>query len=89
MGDHRHNGEDSEKFSMRAYLRVMKYTRKYWKRLTIGLLSGFLVGGSLLAGLLLLPNMVEAVNPSGTHEVKISAGAARILDAVEDRKSVV
>ncbi len=82
MGHH-HNAEN-EKFDPRVYLRLLGYTKKYWKRLTIGLLAGFMVGGSLLAGLLVLPDMVEAVNPSGnTQEIRISADASRVLEAIE------
>ena len=46
---------DAEKFNMQTYWRLLGYTRKYWKRMTIGILAGFLVGGSLLAGLMMLP----------------------------------
>lgn len=79
-----HHHEEIESFDARIYLRLLGYTRKYWKRLTVGLLAGFMVGGSLLAGLLLLPDMIESVNPSGnTAAVKISAGACRVLEAIE------
>ena len=69
---------------MRIYFRLLGYTRKYWKRLTIGLIAGFLVGGSLLAGLLMLPDMVESVNPSTPRgQIKISAGAMRVLEVLD------
>ena len=80
---HRHQ-EEQQKFSFRNYWRLLGYTKKYWKRLTIGLLAGLLVGGSLLAGLLMLPGMVEAVNPSGEKQIKISASAGRVLAALEN-----
>ena len=75
---------EKEKFDMRVYFRLLGYTRKYWKRLTIGLIAGFMVGGSLLAGLLLLPDMVESINPEQGNAIKISAGAGRVLQAVEN-----
>ncbi|MBO5923176.1 MAG: hypothetical protein J6Q81_01555, partial [Lentisphaeria bacterium] len=74
---------EKEKFDMRVYFRLLSYTRKYWKRLTVGLIAGFMVGGSLLAGLLLLPDMVETINPERGSAIKISAGATRVLKAVE------
>ena len=74
---------EKEKFDMRVYFRLLSYTRKYWKRLTVGLVAGFMVGGSLLAGLLLLPDMVETINPERGSAIKISAGASRVLKAVE------
>lgn len=75
---------EKEKFDMRVYFRLLGYTRKYWKRLTVGLIAGFMVGGSLLAGLLLLPDMVESINPEQGNAIKISAGAGRVLQAVEN-----
>ena len=75
---------EKEKFDMKVYFRLLKYTFKYWKRLTIGLIAGFMVGGSLLAGLLLLPDMVESINPEQSNTIKISAGASRVLQAVEN-----
>ena len=74
---------EKEKFDMKVYFRLLKYTFKYWKRLTIGLIAGFMVGDSLLAGLLLLPDMVESINPEQNNTIKISAGASRVLQAVE------
>lgn len=73
----------AEQFNMQTYWRLLGYTRKYWKRLTIGILAGFMVGGSMLAGLMMLPQMVESVNPTDTQSIKISAGAQRVLEAVE------
>ena len=75
---------EKEKFDMRVYFRLLGYTRKYWKRLTVGLIAGFMVGGSLLAGLLLLPDMVESINPEQSNSIKISVGAGRVLQAVEN-----
>ncbi len=84
MGKHHHIEEEVEHFDPQSYWRLLGYTRKYWKRLTVGLLAGFLVGGSLLAGLLMLPEMMEAVNPSGgSAPIRISARAGRVLNLVE------
>jgi len=80
---HHHHDEEIESFNAQSYWRLLKYSCKYWKRLTVGILAGFMVGGSLLAGLLLLPDMIEAVNPSNNSTVKISAGASRVLEAME------
>ena len=82
---HHHHGEKAEKLDMRVYFRLLGYAKKYWKRLTIGLLAGFLVGGSLLAGLLMLPEMVESALPAENNKaIRISAGAGRVLAAVEN-----
>ena len=54
---------------MRVYFRLLGYTRKYWKRLTIGLLAGFMVGGSLLAGLLLFFVLKSAYKDNVSGEI--------------------
>ena len=51
----RNKKDGAEQFNMQTYWRLLGYTRKYWKRLTVGILAGFLVGGSMLAGLMMLP----------------------------------
>ena len=72
-----------EQFNMKTYWRLLGYTRKYWKRLTIGILAGFMVGGSMFAALMMLPDMIESINPSGQQAVKISAGSIRVLEKIE------
>ena len=47
-----------------TYFRLLRYTKPYWKTLTIGILSGMLVGGSLFVTLMLIPRMVGAVEPA-------------------------
>jgi len=82
---HHHRGDVPEHFNRQSYWRLIGYTRKYWKRLTIGLIAGFLVGGSLLAGLLVLPDMVEAVNPTAPDaKIKISKDAEQVIAAIEE-----
>jgi len=84
MGHHRRDREtEQEHFNRQSYWRLIKYTKRYWKRLTIGLLAGFLVGGSLLAGLLAVPQLLESVNPVPSKEIRISDEAARLLDRLE------
>ncbi|MCF6177449.1 MAG: ABC transporter ATP-binding protein/permease [Victivallaceae bacterium] len=50
-----------------SYLRLLKYTRKYWGRLTVGIIAGLVVGGSLLGSLLLLPQLISAVAPDAKN----------------------
>ena len=52
-----------------TYWRLLKYTRPYWKVLTIGILAGMLVGGSLFVTLMLIPKMVSTVDPVNTVAV--------------------
>ncbi|MDD2480265.1 MAG: hypothetical protein PHS31_10280, partial [Victivallaceae bacterium] len=44
-----------------SYLRLLRYSKPYWKRLTVGILAGFVVGGSLFGSLMVIPNMMMVV----------------------------
>lgn len=44
-----------------CYLRLLKYIRPYWFRLTIGILAGMLVGGSLFVTLMMIPQVIGVV----------------------------
>ena len=60
------NSENYKNFKAQSYLRLLKFTVPYWKRLTFGILCGLLVGGSLFFALLLLPQLVGLVD-SGSN----------------------
>ena len=45
-----------------CYFRLLGYVKPYWFRLTIGILTGALVGGSLFVTLMMIPQMVGAVS---------------------------
>ena len=47
--------------TLRNLLRLLSYTKKYWFRLTIGILAGMVVGGSLFVTLLMIPQFVGVV----------------------------
>ena len=83
MGHHHDRNKEPEHFNRQSYWRLLRYTKRYWKRLTVGLLAGFLVGGSLLAGLLAVPQLLESVNPTPSKEIRISDEAARLLERLE------
>jgi ATP-binding cassette, subfamily B, bacterial MsbA len=50
-----------------SYFRLLKYTRRYWGRLTVGIIAGLVVGGSLLGSLLILPQLISAVVPDAKN----------------------
>ena len=56
------NRENGKNFKSQSYLRLLKFTKPYWKRLTFGILCGMLVGGSLFFALLLVPQLVGLVD---------------------------
>ncbi|MBR6241238.1 MAG: ABC transporter ATP-binding protein [Lentisphaeria bacterium] len=54
--------DNDRNFRSQSYLRLLKFTKPYWKRLTFGILCGMLVGGSLFFALLLVPQLVGLVD---------------------------
>lgn len=65
MGKSDHN--DGE-FKTQSYLRLLQYAKPYWLRMSIGILAGVLVGGSLLVSLLIIPQLVGVVEPKGANK---------------------
>jgi len=65
MGKSDHN--DGE-FKTQSYLRLLQYAKPYWLRMSIGILAGVLVGGSLLVSLLIIPQLVGVVEPKGASK---------------------
>ena len=53
------------KVTAQSYLRLLRYTVPYRKRLILGILCGILVGSSLYASLLLIPQLVGLVDTGG------------------------
>jgi len=54
--------DNDRNFKAQSYLRLLKFTKPYWKRLTFGILCGMLVGGSIFFALLLVPQLVGLVD---------------------------
>lgn len=48
-----------------SYFRLLKYCRPYKFRLAIGILAGFLVGGSLFGSFMLIPQLMTAIDRGG------------------------
>ncbi len=66
------------------YGRLLRFVKPYWGKLTIGILCGFIVGGSLFGSLMLVPNMlmiVEQENGAGEEE---QDSARQILRKLEE-----
>ncbi|MBO7329471.1 MAG: ABC transporter ATP-binding protein [Lentisphaeria bacterium] len=60
-------------------LRLLSYTRRYWFRLTIGILAGMVVGGSLFVTLLMVPQVVGVVKDASPAQ---SVSAAEVTGKV-------
>lgn len=67
----RKSGNEGE-FKAQSYFRLLRYARPYWFRLTVGIVSGILVGGSLLVSLLMIPRLVGAVERAPGETVRLS-----------------
>ncbi|MFA7184072.1 MAG: ABC transporter ATP-binding protein, partial [Victivallales bacterium] len=78
--------ENEKTFNSQSYFRLLRYTRPYWLRLTVGILAGFLVGGSLFGSLMIVPELLNAVEhstSSGSRKVNISRKTVEIVDEIE------
>ncbi|UDQ99181.1 ABC transporter ATP-binding protein [Lentisphaerota bacterium WC36G] len=61
--------KEKETLNLGTYFRLLGYAKPYWGRLTIGVVAGFLVGGSLLGSLLVLPKLLTAIDPVPDNEI--------------------
>ena len=78
--------ENEKEFKSQSYLRLLSYTKPYWFRMTIGVLAGLLVGGSLFASVMLIPELLNAVEqPTGSDSrtINISQKTEQIVDSIE------
>ena len=95
--------DNDANFKAQSYLRLLKFTAPYWKRLTFGILCGMLVGGSLFFALLLIPQLVGLVDTGSNigasveqrtvsgetiAELRDIAGNTELSDAEKERKMV-
>jgi len=81
--------ENEKTFKRQSYFRLLKYTRPYWFRLTIGVVAGLLVGGSLFASLMILPELLSAAeqpNGDNSRAINVSQKAVQIVDSIEKEK---
>ena len=53
--------DTTDKKTKHFFWRLLKYIRPYWFRLTIGILAGMLVGGSLFVTLMMIPQVIGVV----------------------------
>ena len=92
--------DNDRNFNAQSYLRLLKFTAPYWKRLTFGILCGMLVGGSLFFALLLVPQLVglvdsgsnigvstetQTVTPETLHKLRDIAVASDMPDMEKER----
>ena len=69
-----------------TYLRLLSYAKPYKVRLIIGIVAGFVVGGSLFGSLMLIPSLmtgIEFTNKSADAELP----AKQLLTAINQADS--
>ena len=84
MGRHHRKDYDYE-FKPQSLLRLLGYSKKYWKCLTVGIVAGLLVGGSLFVSISMIPRLVGVVDSgqsTGGKKQNGSNSAAAIVKAV-------
>ncbi|MDD5598687.1 MAG: ABC transporter ATP-binding protein, partial [Victivallaceae bacterium] len=78
--------ENEKAFTSQSYFRLLSYTKPYWFRLTVGIIAGFLVGGSLFGSLMIVPELLNAVEQPtnhGSRTVNVSRKTVEIVDTIE------
>ena len=80
--------EETTSGSFRIYMRLMSFTKPYWKMLTIGVLCGILVGGSLFVALMMIPRLVDVAETSVAGAGKVDVSAKEIVRVCDDNKNL-
>lgn len=62
-----------EEFKKQSYFRLLKYTRPYKFRLAVGILAGFIVGGSMFGTFMVIPTLISGVVEKGAEDDALSA----------------
>lgn len=69
-----------------TYLRLLSYAKPYKWRLAVGILAGFVVGGSLFGSLMLIPSLVTGIE-FANKDVTGKDEAVLLAEAVEQAKT--
>ncbi len=76
--------ENEKKLKSVSYWRILRFVRPYWLMLTIGILAGLTVGGSLFGGLMLLPDMAMIVGQDSGPSEERQKTAEEVVEALKD-----
>ena len=87
MDDKKLLKQTSKKYDWKVYWRLLGYIKPYRGKLILGILCGFLAGGSMFGGLMMIPMMVRSVDnqiaSSSSTDKKVEQVVKR-LDEVKD-----
>ncbi len=73
-------------YSWGVYLRLLQYVKPYKGRLLLGILAGFLAGGSLFGGLMMIPMMVKSVDNQVESTAETDKKVKEILSRLDEVK---
>jgi subfamily B ATP-binding cassette protein MsbA len=83
-------GSDHDTIKSQSYFRLLKYASPYKFRLIVGILAGFVVGGSLFGSLMMVTPIMEGVDSSaGKDSKELSEKLEKVVLTVQSGESVV
>ena len=79
-----HHHKEKAPLKPRHLKRLLGYALPYWKCLTLGIVAGLLVGGSLFVSIAMVPRLVGVIDPNNRPAgvEKSSVQAAAVVEAV-------
>ncbi len=82
------NAQNDRNFKSVGYLRVLRYCKPYRGRLILGILAGFLVGGSIFSSLMVVPQIATVVKHSLSTNQEPIKNAAQAEIIIENDKEL-
>lgn len=86
MGKREKMIERDPEIKRQSYFRLFAYAKPYWIKLSVGILAGFVVGGSLLGSLLMIPQLMSAMDPTTAKKDKHYVTAQAIVEKLDNNK---
>lgn len=76
--------DNTQEAKRQTYWRLLRYVKPYWGRMTVGIIAGFIVGGSLFGSLMLIPSLMSGVDfTSRATRTEEKLTAERIVASVQ------
>jgi subfamily B ATP-binding cassette protein MsbA len=75
--------KNEEEFKKQSYFRLLKYTKPYKFRLAVGIIAGFIVGGSMFGTFMVIPTLISGVVEKGAEDSSLDAAGIKKAPAIE------
>ena len=79
--------KETVEYNKATYWRLLKYTKPYKFRLIVGILAGFLIGGSLFGSFMMLPSLFSGIEFAASADAKYEKDAQEVCRAVENAQT--